>query len=348
MQEKKNNLFISSSNMKKFRYRLIKFLFPIIIIYIGITFIYLITDPFKVLYSYESYSELSIIPNRDFVSTETFLKNYKNQNYNSFIFGSSRTMAFNPKGWQNYLPKNANPFSFDASGETLFGMEKKISFLDELDVSIENVLLVICPDITLKTTTNSLGHIYIKDPRTSKENKIAFHLQFLKSFFNTDFLYAFLKYKVTGKIEPFMYNYIEERKIQYHPINNHLVIMDKEEEINNNEYKYYSERKDIFDIKSDSTQYQKQIEDPQIKLLESIQSIFQKHNTNYKVIISPLYNKIKISEVDLRQLEKIFGSKNVFDFSGINEFTLDRTNYYEQSHYRPKLGNRIMERIYSN
>ena len=32
--------------------------------------------------------------------------------------------------------------------------------------------------------------------------------------------------------------------------------------------------------------------------------------------------------------------------SGINEFTEDYHNYYEAGHYRPLLGNKLLERIY--
>jgi hypothetical protein len=45
-------------------------------------------------------------------------------------------------------------------------------------------------------------------------------------------------------------------------------------------------------------------------------------------------------------LQGIFGKENVYDFSGINEFTEDYHNYYEAGHYRPLLGNKLLERIY--
>ncbi len=49
---------------------------------------------------------------------------------------------------------------------------------------------------------------------------------------------------------------------------------------------------------------------------------------------------------DREILQGIFGKENVYDFSGINEFTEDYHNYYEAGHYRPLLGNKLLERIY--
>ena len=46
------------------------------------------------------------------------------------------------------------------------------------------------------------------------------------------------------------------------------------------------------------------------------------------------------------RMAKEFGKENVYDFSGINEFTEDYHNYYEAGHYRPLLGNKLLERIY--
>jgi hypothetical protein len=41
-----------------------------------------------------------------------------------------------------------------------------------------------------------------------------------------------------------------------------------------------------------------------------------------------------------------FGSSNVYNFSGKNEFTTDLSNYYESSHYRPLLADKILKEIY--
>ena len=73
--------------MKQFFKKLFAFLsialLPLLLLLAG----YIYYDPFKILKPYKDYSYPYVIPNRDYVSTEVFLKNEKQQDYNSFIFG---------------------------------------------------------------------------------------------------------------------------------------------------------------------------------------------------------------------------------------------------------------------
>jgi hypothetical protein len=115
--------------------------------------------------------------------------------------------------------------------------------------------------------------------------------------------------------------------------------------------KYYTpERLSVFYDRDTTTQKfsQECIKENQKIILENIYSITQKHNSQLKIIISPLYDQIKINKSDLKYLKTLFGEQNVFDFSGINRFTKDYKNYYESSHYRPHVAKEIMEIIYSN
>ncbi|KAA6318040.1 hypothetical protein EZS27_031899 [termite gut metagenome] len=52
--------------------------------------------------------------------------------------------------------------------------------------------------------------------------------------------------------------------------------------------------------------------------------------------------------MDLEYLENVFGEDNVFDFLGINTFTQDYTNYYDDSHYRPHVAREIMKKYMEN
>lgn len=72
------------------------------------------------------------------------------------------------------------------------------------------------------------------------------------------------------------------------------------------------------------------------------------HHTVYKVVINPLYDQNKINSRDLATLKDIFGSDNVYDFSGVNWITSDYHNYYEESHYRPHVAKWILGKIYNN
>ena len=86
---------------------------------------------------------------------------------------------------------------------------------------------------------------------------------------------------------------------------------------------------------------------PQIKLLSEMAEVFQTHHTNCKIIISPEYKQIRMNPADVEQLKNIFGSENVYDFSGINQYTNDIRNYYDGAHYRPCLGRQLLDSIYA-
>lgn len=311
---------------------------------------YFILDPFRVLYSYNTYSNLHVVTNRDFVSTEMFIKNYDKYHYNSFIFGSSRTMAYNPKTWKRYLASNDQPFVFDASGESVYGINLKVKFLDENNYKIKNALVILCRDYSFHDTTNNDSHINIHPPKLTKESSISFQLVFLKSYFSPAFLTSFLTYKITGNYyEWLMKGFIEHRTVNIDRIDNYCQILEQEKEITETPDDYYKIREQLFYKRPDVERMDsvKQIFPAQAKMLKEIAAIFKKQGTDYKVIVGPLYDQIKLNKHDFNALKEIFGD-NVFDFTGKNKFTENIRNYYETSHYRPVVGDSIFKIIYKS
>src|SRR5215204_6317696 len=94
-------------------------LLPFIIL--GGLYIYL--DPFKVLRNYHNYypEDNFMVYNRDHISSQKYITNKDKYGYNSFIFGSSRTIAFKTPDWKPLLPPGSNPFLYDASVESIYG-----------------------------------------------------------------------------------------------------------------------------------------------------------------------------------------------------------------------------------
>ena len=88
------------------------------------------------------------------------------------------------------------------------------------------------------------------------------------------------------------------------------------------------------------------ISDKASSMLSEMKAIFDRRGTDYRVIISPLYDRRKLNEADANAMRRIFGAELVFDYSGVNEFTTDFHNYYEESHYRPQVAREILKRIY--
>ena len=110
---------------------------------------------------------------------------------------------------------------------------------------------------------------------------------------------------------------------------------------------YYAQKKDVFYTRDTIQHYGKpEIGPEQLRLLNNIKSILAAHHTNYRIVISPLYDQLKLDPADRAALEQIFGKEYVFDFSGINNITADKHNYYEISHYRIPACTYILDRIY--
>ncbi|MBN2572307.1 MAG: hypothetical protein JXA68_09275 [Ignavibacteriales bacterium] len=331
--------------MKKFVKLLLLFLLP----FIALLTTFFIFDPFRIIFNYNDYSEnLHVIPNRDFVSSTVFLKNNSKYKYNSFIFGSSRTLAFHTYSWTKHIDKKAIPFVFDASGESIFGIYTKIKYIAETKTKIDNCLIIICPDVTFALEVDHTGHLGIKHPKIAKTSWFNFFKTFINAYLDYNFLKHYFKYKITNRYSPTMKGYIEFRNIKYSPTSNDLLIIDQEQEIIKDKENYYSTREHLFYYRDSCVKYtNQQITQKQTSMLEEIKYILSKNNTKFKIVISPLYDQKYMNIKDKTILINIFGEENVYDFSGKNFFTEKKENYYETAHYRPCVGDSIMEIIYS-
>ena len=333
--------------MKRFLAKLLIFLSPFLVV----VALYFIKDPFKVLYHYKSYYEngkpLYIVVNRDYVSKETFDNNYPKYNYDSYIFGNSRSGFYQVSEWQKHI-NSVNTFHFDASGESVYGIEKKLQYLDDKGAGILNALFIMDAEI-LSQAENNKTYLYIKHPELSGQSRLSYQFYFFKSYLDPAFLCAYLDFTITGKVKPYMKegNTIDDRILDYDLQHNEMYLGQFDEVILRNPDSFYLARKDIFYNRDTMNHHSPPvIKEKQLILLNRIKQILSIHHTNYKIVISPLYDQKKLNELDRQQLVKIFGSGNVFDFSGVNEITGNIRNYYEDSHYLPAVANKIMDSIY--
>jgi hypothetical protein len=333
--------------MKKFLYRLLKFLMPPFVLLGLVIGSFFIWDPFKILKDYDEFYNSFVGYNEDYVATERYLK--RKLPYNSFIFGSSRAgSGFSAESWLKYLNKNDKAFSFAASNESIFGIRGKIMLIDKLNRSLDNAILVIDLDKTLKKYVNSYGHLYIKHPLVSGESRRSFIAEYLKDYIFTGFFIAYLDYKVFSIKRKYMNRFFvfEENE---NDIYSSFNMSKKDLLIQINEGKYYHDRKNIFYQRDSFEKKSEKIINSQgIKFLQDVNRIFRKNHTKFKIVISPLYDQVKINNVDLQILNEIFGKENVYDFSGKNFMTEPKNNYYENSHYRIKVGDEILKILYSN
>ncbi|MBF9239381.1 hypothetical protein I2I05_18455 [Hymenobacter sp. BT683] len=305
---------------------------------------YFVFDPFWVLYHYPTFSgNLITIPNRDYVSTQMYVNTYQTRRYQSFIFGNSRTMAFQIGDWYQYI--GGNPaFHFDASSETLYGVWKKLEFIEARSPGIKHALIVCDPSL-LKETRDIKTHLTRKDPRLTQEFPLGFHVSFLKAYLSNQFYLKYLKRRLTGTYTPDMAGMLESRRIFYDPLTNDLRLPDVEQEIRTDSTGYYV-RKHLHPRPTLPAVAPAVIGPVQLKQLTAIRNILHRQRTNYHFIISPLYYQEQMNPADVRTLTHLFGAERVHNYSGVNRFTEVVGNYYEEYHYRPVVGRQILKAIY--
>ncbi|MBS1659481.1 MAG: hypothetical protein JST68_00375 [Bacteroidetes bacterium] len=316
--------------------------------------LYIYWDPFKVVRHYDHYytnGKPSLISlNRDYVSTETWVQQYPRYQYDSYIFGNSRSKFYEVNTWSRYIGADTSRcYHFDGSAESLFGIAGKMRYIASQNRKIKNALFVIDNSV-LNKADNSGGHIFVKDPLTSGENPLAFQVDVGKDFFEFSFLRAFIDYKVSGQIKEYMTKnfLLDDRPFFYDSVTNELKLTSIEALIHKDTGAYYGPRKKYFTPRDSVQQiYPAVVKTEQLKLLKEIKEILQKDGTSYKIVISPLYDQKKLNLADLQILHELFGKENVFDFSGINTYTSSRYNYYESSHYRPFIADSIMRIVYA-
>ena len=323
--------------MKKISLKLFIFTIP----FVGL---YLMMDPFKVLRSYDDYSKDFLVAiNRNYVSTEVYLKNHIRYDYDSFIFGSSRTMGYRTNDWRIYLGKEASPFVYSGDGETISHIYDKIRFLNSQGSTIKNALIILSTNFTFSNT-----HVQIDHPAVSGGSWAYFHYVSFKAFYRGGLFLKLIDFKIFEDYRDYRQKgilYLKDH-IKLDTTTNDLYLAHAEKLLSNDSSGYYLRFGTFF-----PRDYQKKGTKSQVTVqhqndMNGIMDIFKKHNTTYRVIIDPLYNQIYINPDDLNIISNIFGNQNVYDFTGENEFTESIYNYYDFTHYRPHVGKELMKIIY--
>ena len=332
--------------MKRFLIRILSFIgIPIL----ALLAVYLITDPFKTLrpFSFQYFDDT----NRDYLSSELFLRNDPIYHYNSFIFGSSRCCGFNTYHWKHYLPAGSRQFMFQAWGETLTGIEQKIDYVDKNGDEIENAIVLF--DIPGTFVKNQLpkSPVTIKHYKFSGQSKLAYH--------------ACLFYQFSQKPSEWISSI---KQCKNHIIEEFYADTISNDWGTNNRYLDYSTQPSKDSLSNCSAKsravFMKQIEHktdndlqeskPLIteefsKQLMHIKDVFVKHRTDYRIVVSPAYcyTNPKINTKDLIILQNIFGKDNVFDYSGKNDITTDCYNFSDPNHFGLSVGWQIIEDMYN-
>jgi hypothetical protein len=313
---------------------------------------YFVADPFKVVREYSSYyvsgQPTFVSLNRGYVSAETYLRYRGAQRYDSFIFGNSRSLFYPVADWSSYIG-STNCFHFDASEESLAGLQRKVLWLDRGGAPLRHVLLIL-DAATLARTNNLNGHLFLDHPALSGQVPLGFQLVFLKTFFEPRFLAAYLDFRWSHGVKPYMLaqGLLDNRPVTYRLHANELSFDSFEALIRTNPVAYYQPRTDFFPARPARPDTAPPvIHAAQRELLAAMASVFQRQATDCRVVINPLYDQVRLNPADLESLRRAFGAANVHDFSGKNAMTEPMTNYYESSHYRPHVACQVLAAVYA-
>jgi len=338
---------LSATDLIKFSLRLGLFLLPAVLI-AGSFFI---ADPFKVIYHYERFYDGSHQPgaalNRGYVSADIYVRQREKYRYDSFIFGSSRSLAFLTEDWKKYIGVSS-PFHFDASGESLFGIWSTVKFISRSNTPIRNALIVLDPLLFKEGITESKEFLKMHHPDITGMAKIKFYFQFLRGYLSEGFFIRYWDFRLFKTFRPYMGKYINTHRPSCDPITNDCLLAWRDERIAAGPEVYFS-NKNIFYPREhlEKHGHDSVIKEKHLLMLREIKKIFEEHNTHFKIVINPLYDQKRIDGRDLEVLQSLFGADNVHDYSGVNAVTQDVENYYEPRHYRPQAARKILEEIYA-
>jgi hypothetical protein len=306
-------------------------------------------DPFKVIWPHEFgdyYNDQPFELNRDYVSTELLLKHYRQEGYDTFIFGSSRSFSYHCDELLRLLP-DSHPFHYPAASENLYGVYRKVKFLDRLGVPLRRVLLVL-DYWALSDVTSRQDHLHMLHPAVSGEGRLHFQAAFLKACFSDLFIVKYIDYRLFGRIRPYMRGMfmIYPGQFRIEPAANDFFFEAYERALASDPGGYYRTHKHLFPRGRPPLVSDPAIKAVQRRYLEEMQAVFARHGTDCRIVINPQYDYPALNGRDLQALQEIFGRDRVFDYSGVNRFTENQSNFYDFAHYRPFVANAILREVY--
>lgn len=319
---------------------------------------FVINDPFLILSRAQSEREIAnyysskcrVGTNLEHLSLMNLGHQLEKKDVNSFIFGSSRAGAFDPRFWEKkFLVKGDHAFLLNASGDSLLGITRKIQYLDKQNINLKNVILTF--DLDSLRAKEKKMFLLIDSPLvvSSFRKKAEFYFQHLKTFLNPKFILPFVLSKITNgrKCNTDLNKFVlVSKKTIFDPKSNFRYFAEIEKQIETDPSSFYGQDslKDQFS-KKEVKVLPKVLDKKQQELLRNISRIFSKHNTSYKILIHPGWQTEHLHAFDLGFIKEIFDEENVYDLT-INKWNKKIENWYDEKHPRPHVTKEIISLLY--
>lgn len=330
--------------MKRFVLSIVIFIAIPLVLLIGI---YVWTDPFRCIHAFDI-NDIDVT-NREYLSTELFLRNEPIYHYNSFIFASSRGGGINTYQWKQYLTEGAMPYLFQAWSESLTGIELKLEYLCEQHIPIDNALLLF--DIPSTFSNVQLPHqaLSIKHYLFTGQSKLGYNvIQFWNfiqkpSFWSKSVKMRLKNVRVACESDTITNDWENTNR------DNYLELPPQDSLKNCSEI-----ARKTFLAKVDHSDKEVIVSKVLIngrfeEQLQHIRDILEANHTDYHIIITPApcHTNPAINPRDLEMLLDVFGTERVHDYSGKSEMTEDYNNFSDPEHFGLRVGYMIIDEIYN-
>lgn len=284
---------------------------------------------------------------QNLLSVNLYNNQRESEKYDAFIFGNSRSRAFQGEIWSTHLKDERASYHFGAGGAGLYDTNKKIRYLDELGDTIKHALVVV-DEAFLVFNTNNEALMQMTPPQVSKESTFCYYLKFYRLMMDVDFVRAYFDFLFFRTYRPYMKGLIIPPgfKGQFNFVNGDIVYP-SEALIAADSSTYYQRLIDQGEFFQRPVQKEEQpVTEAEITQLMEMKAVFDRHQTDYKIIISPTYDQVPLAEHHRQLLVEIFGDSQVYNFSGKHSLSEPLGNFSESIHYRPHVGTQILKQIY--
>jgi len=319
-----NNLFIFNFNkkMKKFYIKLLFLLIPII----SLALYNYILDPYSVLK--KDITKEVITGNYRYIKVKHVLENPNK--YNSFLFGSSRA---------NYIDiekvRSAKFYNLFYGSSTPSQWLYDLNLLLNKNIKIQNIVLAL-DDFSFKLNQDKKNvDLFFKPYPTTFNESLYFYISYIFAKPNLKIFKLFVKKKKK----------IRWKKTSHIFTNGRIDRPERDVYIENNKMEHISDStfKQPFYVRGNRI-------NKTIESISSIKNVCKKNNINLIIVINPVHKTTYLAN-DITQFnlfkKKLSGITPFWDFSGLNSITSNNYYYYETSHFRHKVGNMILAKIFN-
>jgi len=319
--------------MKPFLIRFLLFFGVPVLLLLGL---YIIADPFDTIRPFSVF-RMNVV-NREYLSTELYLRNKDKYHYDSFIFSGSRGCALNSYQWKQYLPEGSSPFFFQGWGESVTGEYQKVKYLDNTGARIKNAIVLVDIPGTFGPIQEGKTALSLKHYLLTGKSQLYYHSVLFYSWLKPSEIYESARRLIHPPIYPMSVDTVTN---DWNPKNSSRWMKQPEQNKAVNKEKFLFERsaKETFSEKLITPEFE--------SMLRGMKAIFDKQKTDYKIIVTPDYYQVHINMEDLKLLQNVFGDKNVYNYSGKTALTEDMYNFLNTTHFDDSIGWQIIDDIYN-